>query len=206
MRRYSCRVSVFVLSLVAALTITALTAEAAQVRAKIGIRIQSGAEVMRAKAYDRVRTGDQLRLFIVPETQAYTYVIHTDHEKVRLLHQERYTPDFKGHQPIRFPPEQQQEYAIDGRSRLEEFIIICSPIELVYITNLFESPQASYKRWKLIEDKLVERSRIKLSETPDKPFVIAGNVRSWDEPFLQKLQIFSGQEFLVKKYEFRVKK
>ncbi|MDH3602292.1 MAG: DUF4384 domain-containing protein [Candidatus Tectomicrobia bacterium] len=206
MRRYSCRFGVFVLGLLAALTLTVLTAEADQVRAKIGIRIQSGAQVMRAKAHDRVRTGDQLRLYIVPETPTYTYVIHTDHEKVRLLHRERYVPDFKAHQPIRFPPERQQEYAIDGRSRLEEFIVICSPIELVYITNLFESPQASYERWKLIEDKLVERSRIKLSETPDKPFAIAGNVRGPDETFVQQLQIFSGQEFLVKKYEFRVKK
>jgi hypothetical protein len=206
MRRYSCRVRVVALALLTALTITILTAEAAQLRAKIGIRIQSGERESRAKSYDRVRTGDHLRLYIVPETQAYTYVIHTDREKVRLLHRERYMPDFKGHQPIRFPPERQQEYAIDGRSQLEEFIIICSPIELVYITNLFESPQASYERWKLIEDKLMETSRIQLSETPDKPFVIAGNVRRPDETFLQQLQIFSGQEFLVKKYEFRVKK
>jgi hypothetical protein len=206
MRRSSCRVSVCVLGLLAALTMTVLTAEAAQVRAKIGIRIQSGADVVPAKTHHRVRTGDQLRLYIVPETQTYTYVIHTDHEQVKLLHRERYVPDLKGHQPIRFPPERHQEYAIDGRSRLEEFIIICSPIELVYITNLFESPQASYERWKLIEDKLLEKSRIQLSETPDKPFAIAGNVRGSDETFLQHLQIFSGQEFLVKKYEFQVKK
>jgi hypothetical protein len=188
------------------MTMTVLTARAAPVRAKIGIRIQSGADVVPAKTHHRVRTGDQLRLYIVPETQAYTYVIHTDHEQVRLLHRERYEPDLKGHQPIRFPPERHQEYAIDGQRQLEEFIIICSPVELVYITNLLESPHASYERWKLIEDKLVEKSSIKLSETPDKPFAIGGNVRSLDEMFLQQLQVFSGQEFLVKKYEFRVKK
>jgi hypothetical protein len=206
MRQYRCRVHIVVLGLLVTLTITALPAAATQVRAKIGIRIQSGAQVMRAKAHDRVRAGDQLRLYVVPERQTYTYVIHTDHEQVRLLHRERYMPDFKGHQPIRFPPERHQEYAIDGQRQLEEFIIICSPVELVYITNLLESPHASYERWKLIEDKLVEKSSIKLSETPDKPFAIGGNVRSLDEVFLQQLQVFSGQEFLVKKYEFRVKK
>lgn len=206
MSRYSRRGGVLVLGFWLALTMTILAAEAAQIRAKIGIRIQSGTQVMLAKAYDRVHMGDQLRLYIVPETQTYTYVIHTDHKKVQLLYQEHYVPDFNGHQPIRFPSEPQREYTIDGQSPLEEFIIICSPIELVYITNLFESPEASYERWKLIEDKLMEKSSIKLSETSDKPFVIAGNVRSMEETFLQQLQIFSGQEFLVKKYAFRVKK
>ena len=179
------------------------------VRAKIGIRIQSGERVIRAKTYDRVRTGDQLRLYIIPEMSAYTYVIHTDRAQVRLLHQEHYTPDFTGHQPILFPPTPQPQYPIDGRSRLEEFIVVCSPIELVYITNLLKSSPASYERWKLIEDKLMERGRVKLSDKPEKPFAIAGNVRSLsviDEPFVQQLKIFSGQDFLVKKYEFRVKK
>jgi hypothetical protein len=206
MSRYSRRGGVLVLGFWLALTMIILAAEAAQIRAKIGIRIQSDAQVTLAKAYDRVHMGDQLRLYIVPETQTYTYVIHTDHKKVQLLYQEHYVPDFKGHQPIRFPSEPQREYTIDGQSSLEEFIIICSPIELVYIANLFESPEASYERWKLIEDKLMEKSSIKLSETSDKPFVIAGNVRSMEETFLQQLQIFSGQEFLVKKYAFRVKK
>ena len=209
MRQYIVHISVIVLSLLAVSTLTVLAAESVPVRAKIGIRIQSGERVMSAKTHDRVRAGDQLRLYVIPEKSAYTYVIHTDHAQARLLHQEHYNPDWTGHQPILFPPTQQPEYPIDGQSKLEEFIVICSPIELVYITNLLKSSPASYERWKLIEDKLMEQGRIKLSDKPEKPFAIAGNVRSLsvtDQPFVQQLKIFSGQDFLVKKYEFRVKK
>lgn len=206
MKRYiSCTCAV-VLSLLIILSTTSVTAQSNSLRAKIGIQMRSSSKVERAKTRDRVRVGDKLRLYIIPETTAYTYVIHTDREIVRLLHRVEYIPADTGHQPIQFPPKRQPEYTIDGQKRLEEFIIICSPIELVYIDNLLGSSQASYQRWKLIEDKLMERSHLNLSGKPEKPFAIAGNVRNMDEPFLQQLRIFSGREFLVKKYEFRVKK
>ena len=62
-----------------------------------------------------------------------------------------------------------------------------------------------------MEQKLLEQGKIDLSQKPDKPFPIAGNVREIsggrkDDPFISGLPIYSGTTLLVKRYEFDVKK
>jgi hypothetical protein len=101
-------------------------------------------------------------------------------------------------------------YQVDGASPTEAFSIIVSPAELAEVKDLFKNGTAPVEKWAAIEESLIARSKINLSEDVEKPFAIAGNVRgSADgnlDPFINNLQVYSGKSLLVKRYEFRVKK
>src|SRR6266446_9513780 len=56
-----------------------------QVRAKVGIQVHSGARTAPAKTTETVKTGDSLRVYVVPEDDAYVYVVHNDGKTLTLL-------------------------------------------------------------------------------------------------------------------------
>ena len=56
-----------------------------QVRAKVGIQVHSGNRTAPAKTTETVKTGDSLRVYVMPENDAYVYVVHNDGENVTLL-------------------------------------------------------------------------------------------------------------------------
>jgi len=56
-----------------------------QVRAKVGIQVHSGARTAPAKTTETVKTGDSLRVYVVPENDAYVYVVHNDGKNLTLL-------------------------------------------------------------------------------------------------------------------------
>ena len=177
------------------------------VRAKIGIQVRSGEEVTRAKARDRLKAGDLLRIYVYPEERSYVYVVHTDHRVATLLNREQLR--IEGLTLIM--PSGMQFYEVDGKSAVETFTLVCSPRELEDLQTLLGSGEVSYTRWAEFEKALLEKGRIDLAGKPERPFPIAGTVRgagdsAGADPFLSRLQIFTGKSILVKKYEFRVKK
>lgn len=177
------------------------------VRAKIGIQIQAGNRISRAKAQDRIEAEDLLRIYIWPETHAYVYVIHSDQKVVTLLNKEQR----ELHNSPLILPSAETFYQVDGSSTKELFTVICSPTELPEIAVLFYAPSPSYTEWAALEERLIHQSKINLGQQPEKPFALAGNVRGIAppeqlDPFWDKLQTFSGRTLLVKRYEFRVKK
>jgi hypothetical protein len=108
-------------------------------------------------------------------------------------------------------PSIQEFYQVDGASSKESFTIICSPRELAEALKLFDTGEAPHAEWAELEGKLIAKGRVDLSQKTERPFSIAGNVRGTagaggPDPFISKLQIFSGKDILVKKYDFRVKK
>jgi hypothetical protein len=108
-------------------------------------------------------------------------------------------------------PSLQEFYQVDGESRTETFTIIISPGELEETLDVLGNGSAPYSKWAEVEKELIEKGKIDLSQKTQKPFSISGNVRgaagSADmDPFVSKLQIFSGKSILIKKYEFSVKK
>jgi hypothetical protein len=105
-------------------------------------------------------------------------------------------------------PNQGQFYNIDGASSVESFTIICSPMQLKEVQELMGSPTFPYQTWAAVEQKLIETSRIDLTEDVTKPFSIAGVVRhlASDQEFLKQLPIMSGNTLVVKTYDFTVKK
>lgn len=175
------------------------------VRAKIGIQIRSGDEVSRAAAHERVKVGDRLRIYVIPEPDpAYIYVMHTDQKTVvrlnKKVEQHEIPKDF-----ILKLPSKEDFYQIDGESPLEYVTVICSPDQLTELENLLKTENLSYEKWLEIEQQLIEQSQIDLRDQVSKSWIIAGAIKDPD-PFLKELQIFSGKSLVVRKYEFRVKK
>jgi hypothetical protein len=174
------------------------------VRAKIGILIKAGDQKMRAKANDRLKVGDFVRIYVQPEESFYVYVVHTDGKRVWLLSStERQDPGA----PFLLPG-REEYYEIDGESPVETFTIICSPQELKEVSSL-QNTEISYEKWSALEKELAKKGEIDLGEKAEKPFPIAGNVRGAVDPndhFASDLLISSGKNVLVKQYEFSIKK
>lgn len=176
------------------------------VRAKIGILVKSGDQVMRAKSRDRLKAGDLVRIYVHPEVSSYVYVVHTDQKRVTLLNM----VEQKIQSSTLVLPSIQEFYQVDGDSPVETFTVICSPDEVKEASALLNTAM-TYERWASVEKELLKRGNIDLSEKAERPFAIAGNVRGpgdagGGDPFISELQIFSGKALLVRQYEFTVKK
>ena len=176
------------------------------VRAKIGILVKSGDQVMRAKSRDRLKAGDLVRIYVHPEVSSYVYVVHTDQKRVTLLNM----VEQKIQSSTMVLPSIQEFYQVDGDSPVETFTIICSPDEVKEASALLGSAM-TYERWASVERELQKRGEIDLSQKAERPFAIAGNVRGAGDAgagdsFISELQIFSGKAVLVRQYEFAVKK
>lgn len=196
-------VASFILS---AVGFTYSLSEERKVRAKIGIQIKSEDNIKRAKSMDRVDRSDFLRIYVLPEEPLHVYVVHTDYNTATLLNAE--TDKFPKVTQLTIPSSK-EFYQVDGKSRIERFSVVCSPDELIEMSELFGSGSVSHQKWAAYETALRQRSEIDLNQRIEKPFAIAGNVRgnkSDTDVFIQALPIFSGNHILVRTYEFRVKK
>ncbi len=176
------------------------------IRAKIGIQVTSNNAVKMARANDRLRTGDMLRIYVHPEKPGFIYVIYSDKKQVTLLTK----VEQKDQASTLVLPSIGEYYEIDGQSPTETFTIIVSPTAVDKIPGLI-STATSYEEWAGLEKKLKDQSRITLTKKSQLPFAIAGNVRSTNQAtpqktLVKKLRIYSGNNLIVKKYEFQIKK
>ena len=179
-----------------------------RVRAKVGIGIQArpGEPIAPAKTSEMVKTGDFLRVYVVPEDDAYVYVVHNDGKTLTLLNAPNVATRTSKGAPVTLPAPE-KFYQIDGGSDRESITVICSPTEIREVTKLFNTPNVAQKNWLSLEKELVDKSKIELAQQADRPFQIAGNVRSMNaDPFLETLPISSGKSLVVKKYDFQVQK
>jgi len=178
-----------------------------RVRAKVGIQVRSGERTAPAKTTETVKTGDSLRVYVLPENDAYVYVVHNDGKTLTLLNAQNATTRVtKG--GLMALPTPEQFYQIDGGSDKESITVLCSPTELREVANLFSTPNVTQQNWLSLEKALLDKSKIDLSQPTDKPFQIAGNVRSMsnNDPFVNTLVIYSGKSLVAKKYDFQVQK
>jgi hypothetical protein len=176
------------------------------VRAKVGILVKSGDQIIRAKSRDRLKAGDLVRIYVHPEVSSYVYVVHRDQKTVTLLNM----VEQRIQSSTLVLPSVQEFYQVDGQSPMETFTVICSPKEVKEISSLASS-QMTQDRWVSLEKELLKRGEIDLAQKSEKPFAIAGNVRgagdvAGGDAFVRELQIFSGKSILVRQYEFSVKK
>lgn len=172
------------------------------VRAKVGMEILKGDDVRVAKARDRIKIGNELRLLVVPEKESYIYVINSDRSNAYLLNRDQIKQKYpKG--SLKVFPSEESLYKPDGKGKQESFTIVCSLTPIDEISGLFSTGTASYEKWSLLEKELIKKSKIALGERVDKPFAIAGTVRGG--PKEDNLKIFSGNDLLVKRYQFQVK-
>lgn len=176
------------------------------VRAKIGILVKSGNQILKAKSKDRVKAGDLLRIYVHPEVSSYVYVVHSDLKTVTLLNM----VEQKIQSSTMVLPSVQEFFQVDGKSAVETFTVICSPEEVKAVSALVSS-QMTTERWDNLQRELAKKGENELVDKSERPFAIAGNVRgagdaAGGDPFVKELQIFSGKSVLVKQYEFTVKK
>lgn len=176
------------------------------VRAKIGIELAFGDISFRAKAVDRIKAGQNFRIYVIPETDSHVYVVHTDHKTVTLLN---YSIVSMGSKLVL--PSAGNYFQIDGLSKKESLTIICSKNKLSNVHTALSTKNLSHPKWKKLEKTLLSKSKIDLAETSDKPFAIAGNVRgmagkpkerpAWS---LANIPLYSGKSSLVKRFRFNV--
>ncbi len=178
-----------------------------RVRAKVGIQVHSGEHTASAKTTETVKTGDFLRVYVVPEGEAYVYVVHNDGENVTLLNAQNATTKVTKGELVTLPAPE-QFYQINGRSEKESITVLCSPTELYEVASLFSGPNVTQHNWLSLEKALLDKSKIDLSQPTDKPLRVAGNVRAMNnnDPFLNTLVIYSGKSLVAKKYDFQVQK
>ena len=180
-----------------------------RVRAKVGIGIQArpGEPLASAKAVEKVKAGDFLRVYVVPERDAYVYVVHNDGKTLTLLNAQNATTRVSAGGPVTLPGPD-KFYQIDGGSDREAITVICSPTEIREVASLANASNLPQNNWLSLEKELLDKSKIDLSQPTDKPFQIAGNVRSMtsNDPFVNSLVIYSGKSLVAKKYDFQVQK
>jgi hypothetical protein len=174
----------------------------------VGIQIRSGERSAPAKATETVKAGDFLRVYVVPEDDAYVYVVNSDGKTSTLLNARNAQTKVPKGSPVILPgPKPEEFYPIDGTSDKESITVICSPTEIREVATLFRTTNVPQNNWTSLEKELMEKSKIDLTQKTDKPFPIAGNVRSMNSnAFVETLPIFSGKTLVVKKYEFQVQK
>ena len=194
------------LSLWLCLQLTTPVAAQERVRAKVGIQVLSSERSTLAKATEAVKAGDSFRVYVIPEDNAYVYVVRNDGKTLTLLNaQDAQTQVRKGTLVILPAPE--KSYPINGTSVTESITVICSPTEIREVTTLFHTTNVPQKNWLSLEQELMGKSKIDLTQKADKPFQIVGNVRGmYDKAFVDTLQIFSGKAYVVKKYDLQVQK
>jgi hypothetical protein len=182
------------------------SAQEKTVRAKIGILVKSGNQVLKAKSKDRLKAGDLLRIYVHPEVSSYVYVVHSDLKTVTLLNM----VEQKIQSSTMVLPSVQEFFQVDGKSSVETFTVICSSEEVKAVSALV-SAQMTTERWDNLQRELAKKGEMELVDKSERPFAIAGNVRgagdaAGGDAFVKELQIFSGKSILVKQYEFSVKK
>ncbi len=143
------------------------------VRAKLGIEVLSGKQTSLAKARDRLKKGDKLRVYVLPEQPGYIYLIYSDGKTAMLLSNEMAT-----RLAMTALPSHQTFYEIDGESRIERLTVIYSPNAIEAIANAFRQPSIPHRQWLDLETQLMKASKIALGQTVPTSFGIAGNVRS----------------------------
>jgi len=178
-----------------------------RVRAKVGIQVHAGDHTALAKTTETVKAGDSLRVYVVPENDAYVYVVHNDGKTLTLLNAQTATTKVTKGGLVALPTPD-QFYQVDGGSNKESITVLCSPTELREVASLFSTPHVTQQNWLSLEKALLDKSKIDLSQPTDKPFQIAGNVRSMNsnDPFLHTLVIYTGKSLVAKKYDFQVQK
>jgi hypothetical protein len=193
-----------ILFLVCALLIVNLFPQ--EVKSKIGVMLKSGDQINRLKTIDRAKVGDQLRIFVQPQTECYVYVIFSDTKESNLLNFKTGGYKIKKESKLTLPSSNEY-YEFDNQSTKAYLTIFCSPSSLNELENLFKNKSSiEHKKWIEAENLITKNNQINLNNKTEKPISIAGNVRSLNDDFQNKLQLFSDKKLILKRFEIEIKK
>jgi hypothetical protein len=173
------------------------------VHAKIAILHKAGDLYNPLRAKDRLKAGEMLRVFVLPEKDCFVYVIHTGKSESFLLCNTK----LKAKQDTLFLPNHDDYYIFDEGGVKERITVFCSAKKIKEIDDAFSKTELiKSNTWNQLETKLITRNKADLNEDSDKPFPLAGNVSSVNEDFIESMPLFVGTDMLIRKYEIEVKK
>ena len=173
------------------------------IKARIAILHRAGEIYNPLKTRDRLRVGEMLRIFVLPITDCFAYIIHSSNEESTLLGK----ANVKAGKDTLILPSPLDFYVFDEAGVEEKITIICSAEKLSEIESLFKKKgYASAQSWKSVETKIISQNKPNLSETSDKPFPMAGNVSSVNEDFIETMNYFEGNKVIIRRYEIEIKK
>lgn len=181
-----------------------LTAQ--NVKAKVAVMLKSKDQILRLKSSDRVKVGDEIRIFVQPETDCFVYVLFSDSKETNLLNYRSSSYKLKKDSKLTLPSNS-EFYQFDDKSNKSTLVIYCSQNQIYEIENAFKDIACiENKKWKETEILLAKNNKINLNTKSDKPISIAGNVRSLNDDFQNKLQLFSDDKVIIKKFDIEIKK
>ena len=173
------------------------------IKAKIAILHKAGDEYTSLRNKDRLKAGEMIRIFILPLSNCYVYVVHTDNKESVLLFSEK----AKAIKDTLLLPSASEYYVFDAESPDAKITVLCSLDKIDDIEKLFKGKESgSVSKWNTLEAKLLKENKKDLNETSDKPFPLAGNVSAVNEDFLEQILTFAGNKMLIRKYELEIKK
>tara|TARA_Y100001960_G_scaffold295386_1_gene339944 strand:- start:210 stop:878 length:669 start_codon:yes stop_codon:yes gene_type:complete len=160
----------------------------------------------KAKVNDRLRSGDQLSVYVKPEENSFVYLVNSNAKTASLIALGDNQNNVSAHS-LRVLPSIKEGYEVDGNEDIELFSIICSSKKLPRINQLFSGGSVKVEKWRILEKKFFDDSQIITSSKPEEQLQFGGSIRGLDsKPFIKTLSMSSGKALIVRRYQFDVKK
>ena len=160
----------------------------------------------KAKANDRLKSGDQLSIYVIPEENSFVYIVNSNAKTASLIDLGDNQNNVLAHS-LRVFPSFIEGYEVDGNEDVELFSIICSSKNLPRINQLFFGGDVAVERWRTLEKKFIDDNSIITPSKPEEQLQFGGSLRGLDtNPFIKTLSISSGKALIVRRYQFDVKK
>lgn len=169
------------------------------ISASIGIMINSNGVERFAKSYDKLKKDDKFQLIIQTHTDLFLYLINEDPEKFQILYKSEVYKDSSF-----ILPGHVSSYIVDGLNSEEKIIVLLSSEEINAILSYSDIEETKTELSNFIE-KIKKYYKPVISENVQARINIGGNVRSLMDKG-KEFKIYSGSQFVVKEYNFNVKK
>lgn len=168
--------------------------QADTIRAQIEIEIESAGKKRLAKLFDRIKTGDKLRVYIKPKKDCVVWVIVENENGIELVNSSVVLENI-----LNILPSKISDYEVDGKSYYEKFIFIFALGRDSHLIN----PSYDNVKLKNTVEEIIKKSEIVIAEDGDELIDISGNVR---DPFLVSNKMYKGINYLTIEFHFDVKK
>jgi len=174
-------------------------------KVKVGIVDKTGNKTSTLKLRDRVKSGDELSIYVQPMQKSYIYVLCVDDKEVSLLNTSKKFLVEKD--KLMVLPSESESYKTDDLSPKMSIMVICDKAPVKEIENLFKSKQSvSNAQWASVAKSIAGKSKSGIKDNSGKPITIAGNVRGVNADVVAHLPAFSAEGKLIRKYDIEVKK
>jgi hypothetical protein len=174
-------------------------------KVKVGIVDKAGNKTSTLKLRDRVKSGDELSIYVQPLQKSYVYVLCVDNKEVSLLNTSKKFLVEKD--KLMVLPSESESYKTDDLSPKMSIMVICDKAPIKEIENIFKGKQSVTKaQWVAVEKSIAGKTRSGIKDNSGKPITIAGNVRGVNADIVAQLPAFSAEGKLIRKYDIEVKK